>query len=291
MASAISGSTLAAALGDSFLYSPGDSARVSAGPISGKRSRPVTRQDSATLPRGEHPFLHSPYWRDRRVSGGEVIHSPADSIVPPVPPMPTSLRRQSDPTLEGMVMPIRSASARLSRRASVSSMASSAPSGMSVGGLKRRSTLGGGTSLVLEDLLEAESPVAIRQSRRISRITEADSPAPSAPVTPAMKSANSEGNGSSHSEYSAPPTAAVLGSAGLPPQPGSAGSGESEDVYNFILDGYSFVSPLGTPVSFKSQQSRRSKGLSGKSLTGKSPLGKTAFRPKGQTISPGQSSI
>jgi hypothetical protein len=267
LASAVSGSTLAAALGQAFYFSP-DSARRA----SGRKSRTVTRQDSAVLPRDENPFMSSPYR--------------AEADVPPVPPMPESLRRRlSDPTLEGgVVVPV-----RLSRRMSASSVISATPSATSVKARRRRSTLNGSAKdLVLEDLLEEAHN---RSSKRISRIEEADSPLPSLADSPAVPhTANSENTVSSKSRYSAPPTANPI-SAGLPPQPGSAnsansagsagsaGSGKSgnTDIYN-ILDGYQFVSPLATPSSFKSQQStRRSKALSAKS-----PLGKTAFKAKGK---------
>jgi hypothetical protein len=80
MSSAVSGTTLARALfANSFMLS--DDRRTSR-----PRSSGVVRQDSATLPRGEHPF-----WRDRRISGGEIILSGSSgrgSPVPPVPPVP-----------------------------------------------------------------------------------------------------------------------------------------------------------------------------------------------------------
>ncbi|KAL4251005.1 hypothetical protein ABKN59_006595 [Abortiporus biennis] len=53
----------------------------------------IGRQDSATLPRGENPFANSPYWRDKRISGGEVVISPEFALgspIPPVPPIPSS---------------------------------------------------------------------------------------------------------------------------------------------------------------------------------------------------------
>ncbi|KAF9463278.1 hypothetical protein BDZ94DRAFT_1218569 [Collybia nuda] len=45
----------------------------------------LTRSDSATLPRGEFAMLHSPYWRDRTYSGGELTLSPGSAPPPPVP--------------------------------------------------------------------------------------------------------------------------------------------------------------------------------------------------------------
>jgi hypothetical protein len=51
------------------------------------------RQDSATLPKGENPFAHSPYWKDRRISAASVIlvTQDEDEEVPPVPPVPAQL--------------------------------------------------------------------------------------------------------------------------------------------------------------------------------------------------------
>ena len=47
----------------------------------------LARADSATLPRGEFALLHSPYWRERTISGGEFPLSPS-VLSPPVPPVP-----------------------------------------------------------------------------------------------------------------------------------------------------------------------------------------------------------
>lgn len=89
--SAISGTTLARALiANSFILSndnPGRNRYRSGGHLA--------RHDSATLPgTNENELLISPYWRDRRISGGEIVHSPdsgIDSSIPPVPPVPQSL--------------------------------------------------------------------------------------------------------------------------------------------------------------------------------------------------------
>ena len=89
--SAISGTTLARALiANSFILSndnPGRNRYRSGGNL--------PRQDSATLPgANETGLLISPYWRDRRISGGEIVHSPESGIdphIPPVPPIPPSL--------------------------------------------------------------------------------------------------------------------------------------------------------------------------------------------------------
>ncbi|KZP30761.1 hypothetical protein FIBSPDRAFT_814540 [Athelia psychrophila] len=85
-ASAISGTTLARALiGNSFVLSHDI---PHSGPQSGRSGG---RVDSATLPRGEHPFLNSPFWRDKRISGGDIVLTPNASDIPPVPPLPKAL--------------------------------------------------------------------------------------------------------------------------------------------------------------------------------------------------------
>ena len=48
----------------------------------------LVRADSATLPRGEFSLLHSPHWRERTNSGGELTLSPSSALTPPVPPVP-----------------------------------------------------------------------------------------------------------------------------------------------------------------------------------------------------------
>ena len=89
--SAISGTTLARALiANSFILSNDNHGR--------NRYRSggnLARQDSATLPgANDNGLVISPYWRDRRISGGEIVRSPdsgVESRIPPVPPIPTSL--------------------------------------------------------------------------------------------------------------------------------------------------------------------------------------------------------
>ena len=82
--SSVSGTTLARALiGNSFVLS--NDHRLS------RNRTGLTRQDSTTLPRHSSTF-----WRDKRVSGREVVVDP-DSSIPPVPPVPadlTSLRHK-----------------------------------------------------------------------------------------------------------------------------------------------------------------------------------------------------
>ncbi|ESK88647.1 hypothetical protein Moror_3050 [Moniliophthora roreri MCA 2997] len=77
-ASAISGTTLARALiGNSYVLSDERNSKYRSG------GSVLTRADSATLPRGEHPYLSSPLSlsaRERKISGPE-----SSSFVPPVP--------------------------------------------------------------------------------------------------------------------------------------------------------------------------------------------------------------
>jgi hypothetical protein len=89
--SAISGTTLARALiANSFILSNDNHGRARY-----KSGGNLARQDSATLPgASDNGLLISPYWRDRRISGGEIVHSPdsgVESGIPPVPPIPANL--------------------------------------------------------------------------------------------------------------------------------------------------------------------------------------------------------
>ena len=89
--SAISGTTLARALIANSFILPSDSH----GRNRYKSGGNFAKQDSATLPgANDNGPVISPYWRDRRISGGEVVHSPdggVESHIPPVPPIPASL--------------------------------------------------------------------------------------------------------------------------------------------------------------------------------------------------------
>jgi hypothetical protein len=52
----------------------------------------LTRQDSATLPAIDDG-ISSPYWRDRRVSGGSIVRTPDPfGDIPPVPAIPPALK-------------------------------------------------------------------------------------------------------------------------------------------------------------------------------------------------------
>jgi hypothetical protein len=177
--SAISGTTLARALiANSFILSSD---------IHGLRYRSGlstsgTRQDSATLPRGEYAFLNSPYWRDKRISGGDIILTPEagrSSFVPPIPRMPSasSLRikgsksaRNSAAGSDTREKGHRRSGADDSKRASNSS--------------PRTPRLSGPPPI--PPLIKSSGTLAYDRpaSHRISRIVEMPTPAPSTPGTP-----------------------------------------------------------------------------------------------------------
>lgn len=96
-ASAVSGRTLARALiANSFVLSSDKRmSRYRSGASN------LTRTDSATLPRGEHPFLYSPYPRERTLSAYSDYspNSRRASIIPPVPPVPSPLPPIPNPEL------------------------------------------------------------------------------------------------------------------------------------------------------------------------------------------------
>ncbi|KAF7982790.1 hypothetical protein HWV62_25701 [Athelia sp. TMB] len=79
--SSISGTKLARALiGNSYVLSHDAPSRP-------QSNRSGARVDSATLPHGEHPFLNSSFWRDKRISGGDIVLTPnASGISPTLPP-------------------------------------------------------------------------------------------------------------------------------------------------------------------------------------------------------------
>ncbi|KAK7678056.1 hypothetical protein QCA50_018997 [Cerrena zonata] len=107
MSSAVSGTTLARDLGSFIITGNSRDSRY---------RYTLTRQDSATLPKGEHPFMNgssSSYWKDKRISNGEVILSPEYALgspVPPVPPIPSSAE------LSAMAINSATSSKRNSRR-------------------------------------------------------------------------------------------------------------------------------------------------------------------------------
>ncbi|KAI0356890.1 hypothetical protein OH77DRAFT_1423135 [Trametes cingulata] len=174
IASAISGTSMARALvATSFILS--NESRAS------KYKSGVTRQDSATLPRGEHPLINSPYMRERRASSGEP-GSARSSSVPPVPRLPT--RSELGLSLDG-------SAGDKSQRNSVVVVLDSGESEQLVPPpqLKRPKSTG---------RLRREQTISMPP---ISPISEASSPAPSVPETPGAigLSTSNVSNGSNRS--------------------------------------------------------------------------------------------
>ncbi|KAJ7481622.1 hypothetical protein FB451DRAFT_132921 [Mycena latifolia] len=219
-ASAVSGTTLARALiGDSFVLSNDRSSRYRSG------TSVLTRSDSATLPRGEHPF--SPAWSVRK-SGA---FTPVDSMgfpVPPVPQMPEELRRVIAESRDRLK--VDDSTGKKSRRRSGSDAETpNTP-------LARTNS---GSWIPGEDT---------RLAKRVSRISEAPAsasevptPASAAPITPDNPSPNSAATTQS------PDTSNFhngVSPSSFPTSPGQSSTSASEsrssrDIDN-VLDYYNF---------------------------------------------------
>lgn len=207
--SSISGTTLARALiANSFILS--SDVRVSRyrSGMSG-----MIRQDSATLPRGDHPFLNSPYWRDKRISGGDIILTPNSgrnsgrgSPVPPVPPIPSgssslfsrskSVRNSETGLLSADIRERgthRQSGTESTKHASASSVRSPRASDPELHPSLVRSSSSSGVTT-------SKRP----SSRRISRIVEVPSPAPSVPGTPRKVGSEPPQNRSNHDRDPSP---------------------------------------------------------------------------------------
>ncbi|KAI0827390.1 hypothetical protein BC628DRAFT_174792 [Trametes gibbosa] len=174
ISSAISGTSIARALvATSFTLS--NESRAS------KYKSGMTRQDSATLPRGEHPLNSSPYIRERRASTGEP-GSARSSSVPPVPRLPS--RAELGLSIDGAV-------GTWSQRNSVTLVLESGESRelVPLPQLKRPKSTG---------RLRMEQTISMPP---ISPISEASSPAPSVPDTPglAMQGTSNVSNASNRS--------------------------------------------------------------------------------------------
>ncbi|KAI0634278.1 hypothetical protein C8Q77DRAFT_1072915 [Trametes polyzona] len=174
ISSAVSGTSMARALvATSFVLS--SESRAS------KYKSGMTRQDSATLPRGEHPLINSPYTRERRASSGD-LGSARSSSVPPVPRLPS--RAELGLSVDG-------AASLQSQRNSVTLVFES----------------GEGNQVVAPpQLRRPQSTGRLRMEQTanmppISPISEASSPAPSVPETPglALQGASNVSNASSRS--------------------------------------------------------------------------------------------
>ncbi|KAJ6610450.1 hypothetical protein B0H10DRAFT_409152 [Mycena sp. CBHHK59/15] len=215
-ASAVSGTTLARALiGDSFVLSTDRSSRYRSG------ASVLTRSDSATLPRGEHPF--SPAWTIRK-SGAITPDSfiGIDSMgfpIPPVPPMPENLRQAIAAETRDR-QKIDDVAPKWSRRRSNSDAETP------VSPLVRTNS---GSKILGEDA---------RRSRRVSRISEIATPpvtpeVPSGPdsaafLSPAPSDTQNFNNGLSPSTF---PTS--------PGQSSTSNTRSSQDLDN-VLDYYNF---------------------------------------------------
>ncbi|GLB39915.1 hypothetical protein LshimejAT787_0704250 [Lyophyllum shimeji] len=149
--SAISGTTLARALLANTFVLSGET-RASRYRSGGST---LTRVDSATLPRGEYSFVHSPHWRD--TTSSDIALSPGSAPPEPVPPIP--------PNAEQVYVPPRttrqSTDARERRRPSTS------------GSAQLEQPEAGPSGKQHDD--------DSRASRRMSRITEATSSQSSTP--------------------------------------------------------------------------------------------------------------
>ncbi|KAJ7628573.1 hypothetical protein FB45DRAFT_1004140 [Roridomyces roridus] len=192
-ASAVSGTTLARALiGDSFVLSADRSSRYRSG------GSVLTRSDSATLPRGEHPYVLSGVFSPGLDSSG--------LPVPPVPQMPEELRRVI-------------AESRL------------------------KATRGDDTPGSDDD-----------NSRRISRISEAPTPASSAPYTPEPPSVSD--NTTPASDPSPDPSSNYhhgVSLSSFPTSPGQSSTTPSEARssrdFDNVLDYYNFEPSPGPNTS------------------------------------------
>jgi len=140
--SAISGTTIARALiGNSFVLSSSDRAsRYRSG---------IARQDSATLPRGDHP-----------TSGAGTVDLTHDSVIPSIPPLPHGA---------GPRLPDQAKMSTANDKQQAPSDTSASPS----------EHLFAGTQHVSPDMVTHSG-----LSRRISRISEVPSPAPTTPMFP-----------------------------------------------------------------------------------------------------------
>lgn len=198
--SAVSGQTLARALlGNSFVLSNDHrSSRYKSG-YGG-----LVRSDSATLPRGDHPLMNSPFLRDRTLSGTSETFA-ADRDVPPIPPnaekvyVPPRTPRPSGVDPKKKVL----------RRPSSAGSLSSPTSG---GGFSEAKSRPNSIGEVTREIEKIEKDLLVM--RRISPISEAPSTTTTNFDTPPLYPPSSEQS----------PAAISPGTAGLFPLPPSTDS-------------------------------------------------------------------
>ncbi|KAJ7326384.1 hypothetical protein DFH08DRAFT_1084939 [Mycena albidolilacea] len=216
--SAVSGTTIARALiGDSFVLSNDRSSKYRSG------ASVLTRSDSATLPRGEHPF--SPAWSIRK-SGAFTPIDAMGMAIPPVPQMPEELRRAIAESRDKLR--VDESAERRNRRRS-----------------------GSDAETPITPLMRTNSGSRIRgeDTRRISRISEAPTTSSTAPMTPNTSATDSVANtepspNTSNFQAGASP-------ASFPTSPGESTNSisdtrSSRDIDN-VLDYYNFEPSPGYP--------------------------------------------
>ncbi|PFH50850.1 hypothetical protein AMATHDRAFT_3583 [Amanita thiersii Skay4041] len=174
--SAISGTTLARALFNNTFVLSVDS-RDSRKHRSGAST--LTRSDSATLPFGEHPFLNSPFMRERKSSGSADVLSWSSSanVVPPVPPLPPDAERLFMATKSGSIE--RSITRNPNRRSSSGSYESSVSFDFA--------SRVGLSEVPVTAVMDSVAAGTLHFSRRISRISEATNSLPATPLPSATK--------------------------------------------------------------------------------------------------------
>ncbi|KAF9491527.1 hypothetical protein BDN71DRAFT_1510293 [Pleurotus eryngii] len=195
--SAVSGTSLARALfANTFVLSGNQTSRYRSGV-----SMNLTRQDSATLPRGEHPLMSSPFFRDRPEQIGSPILIPVGTGVS-LPP-PSSYRPSTAESMHRHRVPRRSVPDRpMTAPSSKHFSAASLP-------IKHASeTDQSETETEPKENEIVSAPVdasSDQKLHRISRISEVASPPPSAPPsasTPGIASEHEENNAGSEAEAS-----------------------------------------------------------------------------------------
>ena len=185
LSSSVSGTTLARALVNSFIVT--NDSRQS------RYRSGITRQDSATLPRGEHPF--------HRFGRRNSSDSPESTLIPPVPPLPSSAELSARGLDSGkssgrMLDSEKSGSKRNSMTSALENRASSAelPYAQEGGAsTTRRNSIGN---------IKGDQPPTVFSP--ISPITEQPSPAPSThtPTFDVLVNGNGRGDSGSLSKAS-----------------------------------------------------------------------------------------